>query len=149
MRWSEQQLAKHLARRGTPGAPNIVDVSNPPFKPPPNPAGRYALGRLPTGVMNKTEKAYAEHLEAKKALGHLFWYRFEGLKLRLADNTFYTGDFAVLAEDGVLEVHEVKGWWEEDAKVKIKVAASLYPFRFIAVKALAKKNGGGWEREHF
>lgn len=31
MRWSEQQLAEHLERRGVPGAPNRVDVSAPPF----------------------------------------------------------------------------------------------------------------------
>lgn len=29
--WTEQQLAKHLERRGVPGAPNTADVSAPPF----------------------------------------------------------------------------------------------------------------------
>lgn len=38
---------------------------------------------------------------------------------------------------------------EDDARVKIKVAADLYPFEFIAIKAKAKKNGGGWEKEVF
>jgi hypothetical protein len=33
--------------------------------------------------------------------------------------------------------------------VKIKVAADLYPFRFIAVQALPKKEGGGWRVETF
>ena len=58
-------------------------------------------------------------------------------------------DFAVLPADGVLEIHEVKGFWQDDARVKIKVAASLYPFRFVAMKARAKKHGGGWEAEAF
>lgn len=31
MRWTEEQLADHLKRRGVPGAANTVDVSNPPF----------------------------------------------------------------------------------------------------------------------
>ena len=32
---------------------------------------------------------------------------------------------------------------------KIKIAADQYPFRFRAVKARAKKDGGGWSEEHF
>jgi hypothetical protein len=108
-----------------------------------------ALGRLKTGQRNKTEQAYEEHLERLRMVGDVLWYRFEGIKLRLADNTFYTPDFAVLAGDGYLECHEVKGFWTDDAKVKIKVAADQYPFRFIAFKAVAKKNGGGWVREEF
>lgn len=31
MRWSEAQLASHLARTGVPGAKNCADVSQPPF----------------------------------------------------------------------------------------------------------------------
>ncbi len=55
-----------------------------------------ALGRLKTGQMNKTESAYCQHLELRKRAGEIVWYRFEGIKLRLADNTFYTPDFAVM-----------------------------------------------------
>ena len=61
--------------------------------------------------------------------------------MRLADNTFYTPDFAVLAADCVMECHEVKGWWQDDARAKIKIAADLYPFRFLALRALPKKQG--------
>ena len=109
----------------------------------------YALGRLKTGSMNKTEAAYDAHLAALQHAGQIKWRKFEGLKLRLADNTFYTPDFAVMAADGVIECHEVKGFWQDDARAKIKVAADLYPFRFIAVKARTKKAGGGWEVEVF
>lgn len=109
----------------------------------------YALGRLKTGEMNKTEAAYAAHLGLLRAAGNIQWFRFEGVKLRLADNTFYSPDFAVMASDGVLEMHEVKGFWQDDARVKIKVAADQYPFRFLAIKAKAKKDGGGWTLETF
>lgn len=109
----------------------------------------YAQGRLKTGEMNKGEGEYARHLETLKAAGLVLWWKFEGLKLRLADSTFYTPDFAVMAGDGVLECHEVKGFWQDDARVKIKVAADLYPFRFKAMKAKAKKHGGGWSEEVF
>jgi len=109
----------------------------------------FALGRLKTGEMNKTEKAYSESLALQVATGDIAWFKFEGIKFRLADNTFYTPDFAVMMAGGMMEIHEVKGYWQDDAKVKIKVAADLYPFRFVAIKARAKKDGGGWIEEEF
>ena len=112
-------------------------------------AGMFALGRLKAGQMNKTEAEYGAHLKALLHTGSILWYRFEALKLRLADNTFYTPDFAVLTAEGVLEAHEVKGYWQDDARVKIKVAADQYPIRFLAVRKLPKKDGGGWEFEQF
>lgn len=110
---------------------------------------RFALGRLKTGEMNSTESAYADHLRSRASLGEIAWFKFEGVKLRLADNTFYSPDFVVMLANGELEMHEVKGFWQEDARVKIKVAASLFPFCFIAVTRRAKKRGGGWEIENF
>ena len=110
----------------------------------------FALGRLPVGHMNKTEAAYAALLETLKVAGRIQWFRFEGLKLRLADKTFYTPDFAVMRDDGVMECHECKGFWMDDARVKIKVAAETFPmFRFVAVQRQAKKRGGGWVTEKF
>lgn len=38
---------------------------------------------------------------------------------------------------------------KNDARVKIKVAADLYPFRFIAAQVKPKKLGGGWQFETF
>lgn len=111
--------------------------------------GMFALGRLKTGQMNKTESEYAQHLELLKRAGEITWYRFEGMKFRLADNTFYTPDFSVMCSDGLVEMHEVKGFWTDDARVKIKVAADMYPFAFKAVQKQAKKEGGGWKVELF
>lgn len=108
-----------------------------------------ALGRLKTGAMNKTEALYAEHLDAEKHHGRVAWYVFEGVKLRLADACFYTPDFAVMLADGRMEMHEVKGFFTDDARVKIKVAAGAYPFRFVALRAQSKKAGGGWTVEAF
>lgn len=109
----------------------------------------YALGRLKTGTLNKTEQAYALELERQRQAGNVAWFKFEGMKFRLADNTFYTPDFAVMLSGGEMELHEVKGFWQDDARAKIKIAADMYPFRFLAVKVKAKKDGGGWERECF
>lgn len=108
-----------------------------------------ALGRLKTGTMNKTESAYADLLERRRIAGEITWYKFEGMKFRLADNTFYTPDFIVMLAGGALQAHEVKGFWQDDARAKIKIAADMYPLEFCAVKPLPKKDGGGWAREVF
>jgi len=112
----------------------------------------YALGRLKAGEMNKTEAAYKERLLSLLHEGEILWFKFEGVKLRLADNTFYSPDFAVLNKSGEIEMHEVKGArviFQDDAKVKIKVAAELYPFKFIAAFPIPKKKGGGWEFDEY
>lgn len=104
----------------------------------------YALGRLKTGEMNKAESAYSAHLEMLRIAGELLWHKFEGLKLRLADNTFYTPDFAVMMANGEIHLKEVKGFMLDDANVKIKCAADRYPFRFFIVRVRPKKDGGGF-----
>ncbi|WP_230942436.1 hypothetical protein [Burkholderia stagnalis] len=105
-----------------------------------------ALGRLPAGRMNKTEAAYADLLAARLHVGEVVEFKFESLKFRLADHTWYTPDFAVVLPDGTREIHEVKGRWTDDARVKIKVAAELFPhYLFIAIRRVK----GEWVRETF
>lgn len=113
-----------------------------------NAAGKVSRGRprhVP-GEMNKTEEAYAAHLTLQLAAGAIAWFRFESVKLKLAEKTHLTIDFFVMTAAGDLEAHEVKGFWEEDARVKVKVAAAMYPFRFLAVQ---RAPGGGWKTEVF
>ncbi len=84
--------------------------------------------------MNKLEAAYAAILAERMRTGQVLWFAYEAIKLRLADNTFYTPDFFVMAApDGTLECHETKGFMQDDAAVKIKVAAETFPFRFFLV----------------
>ena len=110
-----------------------------------------ARGRAPhvPGQMNKTERAYADELRVREIAGEVAWWAFEPVKMQLADRTYYTPDFLVMLADGSLECHEVKGFWEDDARVKIKVAARLFPFRFVAMSPRAKRDGGGFTREEF
>lgn len=93
--------------------------------------------------MNGLETKYSRHLEHLFAVGMIGWFKFEGVKLRLADKTFYSPDFVVMDLDGNIEIHEVKGFWEDDARVKIKVAAETFPFLFKAIKLVR----GNWEVE--
>jgi hypothetical protein len=145
MRISEEQYRDYLRRHGSnPPAP-----SGPKPPPPPNPPARQSVQRHRPGEMNKTEAAYALVLEGLLHAHEIAGYGFERIKLRLADRTFYTPDFDVMRLDGRLEFHEVKGVWRDDARVKIKVAAAQYPFRFIAVSKRKKRDGGGWHTETF
>ncbi|MEO9145114.1 MAG: hypothetical protein ABI237_06105 [Ginsengibacter sp.] len=104
-----------------------------------------ALGRMKGNKMNKTESAYNNYLEVQKRIGEVIWYEFEPMNLRLADKCFYKVDFLVLTKNFQLEVHEIKGYWTDDALVKIKTAAEKFPFRFIS-KQLVK---GEWITREF
>lgn len=68
---------------------------------------------------------------------------------RLVDNTFCTSDVAVMETDGAMACHEVKSHWQGDVRAKIKTAAAMCPFRFIAVKAKPRRDCGGWAVEEF
>ena len=100
--------------------------------------------------MNKTEAAYAQHLDMSKVSGDVLWWRYEAVGLRLADRTFYHPDFMVMMADGSLEIIEIKGrkgdsyYCMDDAKVKVKVAAAQFPMRFFIVWP---NKSGGWNRE--
>lgn len=111
------------------------------------PAGR---PRHESGQMNGLEKKYAAHLELRKVTGEIIDYMFEPLKLKLAPATFYNPDFAVLMPDGRIQLHECKGgFWEDDARVKIKVAASNFSGWFTLVAAQWDKNRKDWKFEEF
>lgn len=94
------------------------------------------------GRMNKLEARY----ERECLFGKAASWKFEAVKFRLADNTFYTPDFFVVGVDGQAEVHEVKGFWEDDARVKIKVFAEMYPEFVVKAACLEKKQ---WKVETF
>lgn len=110
------------------------------------PFGRYGRGvRRERGAMNKLETEYADILAIQMRIGQILWWEFEPIKLRLADKTYYTPDFMVMLANGEIEVRETKGFWEDDARVKIKCAAEKFPFRFVALS----KDKSGWKHEEF
>lgn len=100
--------------------------------------------------MNDTEKEWATILEAEKRDGTIEDWRFESFTLTLAPDCRYTPDFWVLRGNGEMEFHETKGFWRDDAKVKIRVAARMFPwFTFTAYRKRPKKEGGGWHKESY
>ncbi|GAB5100513.1 hypothetical protein [Caballeronia sp. HLA56] len=109
-----------------------------------------ALGRLRDGERNATERRYEAYLEKQRRAGEIQWYLFEGIKLKLAPRTFLTVDYAVLPASGLLEMHDVKGAraiFSDDAKVKMKVAAWIFPFVFKVAYPRKARDGGGWDVE--
>lgn len=102
---------------------------------------RHAKGvpKKPT-FKSDLEARYAAHLECRKIAGDLRDWRYEPIRLRLADGTFYKPDFMVMAMDDVIEIHESKGHMREAARVRLNVAVEMFPFRFFLVSALGKDN---------
>lgn len=150
-------MKRTIKRRTTK---RIIQRKGAPVKPPARKTfGSAASGKRVKAVidhstgMNKTETAYSQVLDRRVVAGEILEWRFEPMRLRLADNTFYTPDFAVQLLCGTLELIDVKGrrgsgpgGWEDDARVKIKVAAETYHwFRFVGIC----KTKGGWHREEF
>ncbi len=101
--------------------------------------------RRKAGEMNKLEREYSEVLEAMRLSGKVHSWKYERVALRLAKGCTYNPDFHVVLSDGMVEFHEVKGFWEDDALVKIKVAADEFPE--YAFRAFHKKSGQWVERE--
>lgn len=110
-----------------------------------------------SGSMNKLETKYAQHLELRRMTGEIQAWRFEPLKLKLAPSTFYNVDFIVVRQTRNLageitgtavELHETKGHWEDDARVKIKVAATMFPWwQFVGVQWAKEEKD--WKIERF
>lgn len=90
--------------------------------------------------LNKTERAFYDLLKRNPEAAKV---GIQNHTLKLADDTRYTPDFAVLQADGQIVFYETKGFWRDDAKVKIKVAARQFPeYRFVvAVRDKASPTG--------
>lgn len=125
MKWTDEQLEywkRQQARRDNP-----PDVGRPgPIMPKPR--------------MNQTEARFAEYLEQLRHFNEIRAWRFEPMKFELAANvpgkrnaTTYTPDFMAVSPR-CFTFYEVKGFFRDDAIVKLKVAAELHPwFAWFAV----------------
>jgi hypothetical protein len=100
-------------------------------------------GILKPRQMNKLEAAYAQELELRRRVGEIDRWYFQEIKLRLGDDCQFIPDFFLMLANGEFECHETKGFFRDDAKVKIVAAAEKFPFRFY----LVRKVGQGFELE--
>lgn len=132
MTWGDDVYAAYLARQRATTPEDMRETAAPKVD-------RYR---------SKSERAYAQRLDALRHDGLVLRWDYEPLKLRLAATCYYSPDFLVIfaANPDNIELHEVKGFWRDDARVKIKVAAAQFPyFQFRAVRYTR----GAWVYENF
>lgn len=88
--------------------------------------------------LNKTEKAWLAELRIRrpKFLG------IQALTFKLGDDCRYTPDFIEISQEDKFIAWEVKGFMRDDALVKLKVSARLFPFLEFYV---VKRSEGMWK----
>ncbi len=101
--------------------------------------------------MNKTEAARALDLEAMKRAGQIVEWWYERWTFKLADDLRYTPDFVLQRPDGSLEVEEVKGFWRDDARAKVKMFVAMFPFptRALSRSKSPRQSEWQWDVETF
>lgn len=119
-----------------------------------------ATGRQPPRMSTEEAEYAREHLKLRQDAGDILTWGYECFTLRLAPGVTYTPDFHVVHADGSFCFVELKStWrkkegkgysygahWEEDSRVKFRMAAELHPLiTFLAVRKLHPDEGIGWE----
>lgn len=90
--------------------------------------------------LNKTERAYLAFLLRLDDV----WVGVQNLTFKLANDCRFTPDFSAIDARGKMRCIDVKGFQREDALIKIKVAARMFPFVLFVI---VKKNGTGWDHQ--
>lgn len=134
LRWTKEQLEAHRAKLNSKSSDATAAAGG----------GVKAKGKpqQKKDGMNRLEAEYAQILEDRKRKGEIAEWMYDAISLRLARSTFYHPDFLVMLPDGTLEIHETKGFMRDDAAVKLKTAAALFPF--LTFFLVTKPRGGGW-----
>lgn len=85
--------------------------------------------------LNRTELKYRDMLAEKKHAGQIIDFKVQQLTLKIADDCRFTPDFSVINSDQTITLIDVKGFEREDAVIKMKCAAQMFPeFRFEMVE---------------
>lgn len=105
--------------------------------------------------LNKTEQAFYDYLKSQQDTGvPRSVLPPQSITLRLANGCRYTPDFVVvfhfqttkgwIVPTTDLVAYEVKGFMRDDAAVKIKVAATSFPWITFYLVTRLPGGGGGW-----
>ncbi|MBR8344678.1 hypothetical protein [Burkholderia ambifaria] len=103
-----------------------------------------SLGRVRTRKVDAAIEAYGALLATMRSIGRVLWFRANPIKLRLADETYYCPNFAVMVASGHLEMHHVIDAANNEPLTTVKIAAEQFPFRFVAVH---RDDSCGWKFE--
>jgi len=93
---------------------------------------------------NQWELDFASRLEVLRHYGDIKGWGRDLINLRLAYRTFYRPDFFYVDQNDRINFYEIKGFERDDAMVKIKVAASMFPFFDFT---LVRRKKGEWHYE--
>lgn len=88
--------------------------------------------------LNKLESAWLAVIRADITLA---WIGVHAMTFKIGDDCRYTPDFMALNIDGELIAYETKGFMRDDARVKLKVAARMFPFVGFV---LVERKAGAW-----
>lgn len=92
------------------------------------------------GKLNRWESQWLAVLQGRS----FAWVGIQNVTFKIGHDCRYTPDFVCYANIGGMVAYEVKGFFRDDAKVKIKVAARMFPWiTFI----LVMKENGYWKEE--
>jgi len=87
--------------------------------------------------LNKLERDYLAYLRALE----FPWIGIQNVTLKLAHDCRLTVDFVVRDHVGQLTFTDVKGFQREDALIKMKIAARMFPFWLFQI---VKRQHGRW-----
>lgn len=90
--------------------------------------------------LNKTERAYLALLRSFP----YEWIGIQNITLKLADDLRFTPDFSFIHKGRFTLVDVKGGYVREDAFIKIKTAARLFPW---ATFLIVKRVEGGWDHQ--
>lgn len=148
-KWAAKAAQGRVADRPATAKPTVTGRIVAPV---PHARGRVAedllLGYDSERMDSDLERKYASKLEGMRRAGEIAAWQYEPITLRLADRTTYRPDFFLLFPDGRAGFHETKGYWRDDARAKIKMAAEQFPW-FFFVAVLWDKSAKGWKFERF
>jgi hypothetical protein len=130
--------AVKIAKKAKAERQQAPEIPIPPFAP--FRAMNVGVDEVALDGLNKTERRYLEILRQRE---ELVWIGVHTFRLRMAANTHYTPDFATLDKDGLFTMIDTKGaFTREDAQLKIKLAARMFPmFRWVKAELTLARAG--------
>jgi hypothetical protein len=139
----ERYQAQIRAQLAGVAHPRTVTVEHATELPPARKLGKPRIRQNSAGL-NKTEQAFSDWLRSNLTMTMVALP--QAITLKLANGVRYTPDFFTIeAYNGChrLKAYETKGYMRDDASVKLKVAATLYPW--IRFHLVTKRSGGAWQ----
>lgn len=86
---------------------------------------------------SRAEARHAAVLEMQRKAGVIADWRHEAHTFQFPDRlrgaVRYTPDFLVTRADGVVEHHEVKGWWDRTSVERVRLTARHFPLAVIRI----------------